>query len=153
MSKLTPQASCSPQPAVPSKRRKQDTSKRAVATIGAYRSKQVGAPSLAGLAADLERQQQLLRSGALDGIEELMLAQANTLDAIFNTLATKALSNIDRVPNVAELQLRTAMKAQAQCRVTLEALTVIKNPRSLAVIQQANITNGHQQINNELQAL
>jgi len=148
MSNVSIQPPCSLPPMAQAKKSKQDTTKRAVATIGAYRSRQAGAPSLRKLASDLEQQTQRLRDGQLGDIEELMLAQANTLDAIFNTLATKALSFIDRVPNVAELQLRTAMKAQAQCRVTLEALAAIKNPRSVALIQQTNIAAGPQQINN-----
>ena len=142
----------SPSPAAPalSKRVKprRDTSKRAVATIGAYRLGQANAPSLLALAADLEQQTQQLRDGEMAGIEELMLAQANTLDAIFNKLALKAVYVMDRFPNQGETYLRTAIKAQSQCRVTLEALAAIKNPRSVAVIQQANIAAGPQQINN-----
>ena len=43
--------------------------------------------------------------------------------------------------------LRLAFKAQAQCRQTLETLSTIKNP-PVIFAKQANISNGHQQINN-----
>ena len=41
-----------------------------------------------------------------------------------------------------------ALKAQAQCRATLEALAEIKNPRPVSFVKQANIANGPQQVNN-----
>ena len=46
---------------------------------------------------------------------------------------------------------RQALKAQAQCRATLEALAEIKNPRPVAFVKQANISGGHQQVNNGMQ--
>ena len=50
------------------------------------------------------------------------------------------------IPNL-ETFLRLALKAQAQCRCTLEALSNIKNP-PVVFAKQANISQGHQQINN-----
>jgi hypothetical protein len=44
--------------------------------------------------------------------------------------------------------LRLALKAQSQCRTTLETLDLIRNPRSVAFVRQANIANGPQQVNN-----
>jgi hypothetical protein len=46
-----------------------------------------------------------------------------------------------------ELHLRLAFKAQNQCRMTLETLSNIKNPPFIYA-KQANISNGHQQVNN-----
>jgi hypothetical protein len=43
--------------------------------------------------------------------------------------------------------MRVALKAQAQCRATLETLAAIKNP-PLVYAKQANVTTGPQQINN-----
>lgn len=40
-----------------------------------------------------------------------------------------------------------AMKAQNQCRMTLEALAAMKNP-PVIFAKQANIAHGHQQVNN-----
>ncbi len=48
----------------------------------------------------------------------------------------------------AETYLRLALKAQSQCRATLETLAEIKNPMTGAYVRQANIAAGHQQINN-----
>jgi hypothetical protein len=43
--------------------------------------------------------------------------------------------------------LRLALKAQTQCRATLETLATIKNP-PIIYAKQANFANGHQQVNN-----
>lgn len=40
------------------------------------------------------------------------------------------------------------LKAQSQCRATLESLAEIKNPKAVAFVQQANIAHGPQQVNN-----
>ncbi len=45
--------------------------------------------------------------------------------------------------------MRLALKAQSQCRATIESLAEIKNPRPVAFVQQANIAHGPQQVNNE----
>ena len=47
-----------------------------------------------------------------------------------------------------EAYLKLALRAQSQCRATLETLAEIKHPRSVAFVEQANIAHGHQQVNN-----
>jgi len=47
--------------------------------------------------------------------------------------------------DAAERYMRLALKAQGQCRATLETLAVIKNPPLFA--RQANITSSPQQVN------
>jgi hypothetical protein len=43
--------------------------------------------------------------------------------------------------------MRLALKAQGQCRATLETLAAIKNP-PVVFAKQRNISHGHQQVNN-----
>ena len=43
--------------------------------------------------------------------------------------------------------MRLALRAQSQCRATLETLAAIKNP-PIVYARQANVTTGPQQINN-----
>ena len=43
--------------------------------------------------------------------------------------------------------MRMALKAQSQCRATLETLATIKNPPAVFA-RQANIAQGPQQVNN-----
>jgi hypothetical protein len=54
---------------------------------------------------------------------------------------------------VVETYLRLALKAQSQCRATLETLAVIKNPQPVAFVHQANIAHGPQQVNNAAASL
>jgi hypothetical protein len=80
--------------------------------------------------------------------ETLLTVQAHTLDAIFNELAQRAALNIGEYLNACETYLRLALKAQSQCRATLETLAAIKNPTPVAFVKQANIAAGPQQVNN-----
>jgi hypothetical protein len=50
--------------------------------------------------------------------------------------------------DASERFMRLALKAQSQCRSTIESLAEIKNPSSVAFVKQANIAKGHQQVNN-----
>lgn len=47
-----------------------------------------------------------------------------------------------------ETYLKLALKAQTQCRTTLQTLAEIKNPQPVSFVKQANISHGPQQINN-----
>ena len=81
--------------------------------------------------------------------EAMLLSQAHTLDALFNSLVMKGLGQT-HMPHY-EAFMRLAFKAQSQCRSTLQTLSDIKNP-SVVYAKQANITNGNQQINNGVPA-
>jgi hypothetical protein len=54
--------------------------------------------------------------------------------------------NCDHVPAF-EANMRMGLRAQSQCRATLETLAAIKNP-PIVYARQANVTTGPQQINN-----
>ncbi len=82
-------------------------------------------------------------------VSSMLLAQAHTLDALFNNLARRAKNQ--QYLNQFETNLRLAFKAQSQCRATLETLAALKNP-PVVFARQANISNGHQQINNGVPA-
>jgi hypothetical protein len=101
-----------------------------------------------GLAEELFDQCRAIQSGNMKRPEAMLSSQAHTLDAIFNTLATRAASNVGHQPETAELYLRLALRAQSQCRAALETLSLLKNPPSIAFVRQANVSNGPQQVNN-----
>ena len=98
--------------------------------------------------AALEKHGKDANAGNLTQGEAMLMAQAHTLDAIFNTLTRRALLNLGQYPDAVERYLRLALKAQSQCRSTLETLAAIKNPPHVAFVKQANIAGGHQQVNN-----
>lgn len=81
--------------------------------------------------------------------EAILPAQAHTLDALFSNLARRAYGNmVEGYGDSAERFLKLALKAQAQSVRTIEALAELKYPKTVSFIGQANIANGHQQINN-----
>jgi len=94
---------------------------------------------------ELSTQIDKVNDGIMKRSEAMLLMQAHTLDGLFNNLAQKAHCQT-HMPHY-ESFLRLAFKAQGQCRSTLETLAAIKNP-PVIYAKQANISNGHQQINN-----
>jgi len=93
-----------------------------------------------------------VQAGDLSDMEEMLTAQATALDSIFTEMARRAALNMGEYINAADTYMRLALKAQSQCRTTIEALAEIKNPRPVAFVRQANISHGPQQVNNGVQA-
>lgn len=91
---------------------------------------------------------QRTREGGTAQADELLTAQAVSLNMMFVELGRRAALNLSEYPKAAETYLRLALKAQSQCRTTLESLAEIRNPRPVAFVKQANIAHGHQQVNN-----
>lgn len=106
-----------------------------------------GETDLQSLVRELGRQVGKVQENDLSRAESLLLTQAHTLDAIFNELARRAALNMGEYINAMDRYLRLALKAQSQCRATLETLATIKNP-PVIYAKQANIANGPQQVNN-----
>ena len=107
-----------------------------------------GAIDLQELVIGLSEQTKKVQDGDMQPIEGMLYRQAKTLETMFTSLARRAAGN-DGLKQF-QVNLTLALKAQAQCRATLEALAEIKNPRSVAFVKQANIANGPQQVNNGL---
>jgi hypothetical protein len=63
-------------------------------------------------------------------------------------MARRAASNMGQYRDSMEVYMKLALKAQSQCRTTLQTLAEIKNPQPVAFVKQANIAHGPQQINN-----
>lgn len=103
------------------------------------------------LVAELQKQIEAVNSGDLARAEGILMAQAHTLDGLFNSLVSRSIRNMGEYMNAAETYMRLALKAQSQCRATLETLAQIKNP-PIVYAKQANISNGPQQVNNGIPA-
>lgn len=90
-----------------------------------------------------------LAKGDTSQIEHYLISQAVALDAIFNEMARRASLNMGTYIEPTETYLRLGLKAQSQCRATLETLAEIKNPRPVYINPgQVNHANGPQQVNN-----
>jgi hypothetical protein len=114
-----------------------------------------GAPAFAhwrtitpGNVADaLEATIEAVRGGDLSALEAMLVSQAFALQSVFTDCATRARAQNSREASGTLMGL--AMKAQAQCRATVQTIGELKAPRSTIFAKQANVNNGgQQQINN-----
>lgn len=88
------------------------------------------------------------KRGGTEQADSLLTSQAIALNAVFLEMSRRAALNMGSHLRATETYMRLALKAQSQCRSTLESLAEIRNPRTVAFVKQANIANGHQQVNN-----
>lgn len=86
-----------------------------------------------------------VRKNDLRECEAMLYSQAHALQAVF----VDALLQVKKQNwfSNSEAYTRIALKAQNQCRMTLETLAQIKNP-PVVFARQANIAQGPQQVNN-----
>ena len=110
--------------------------------------KKFGELGLTELVEALSEQTDMAVGDNSDRAVAMLTAQAHTLDAIFNNLAQRAALNLGEYLETVETYLKLAMRAQSQCRSTWEAVSTIKNPPVAGYVRQANISGGHQQVNN-----
>ncbi|MBC7751254.1 MAG: hypothetical protein H7Z73_05980 [Candidatus Saccharibacteria bacterium] len=85
----------------------------------------------------------LTQDNSMQYVERLLLSQSILLNGMFVSLARKVAVQ-DGLKQY-ETHMRLALKAQSQCRATLETLSAVKNPHLYA--NTANIAH-NQQINN-----
>jgi hypothetical protein len=118
----------------------------AAATVMAYTP---GIPlAIAETAAVLREHCSVLAKQDMRRAEDMLLNQAHALQAMFCDLArtAKKQSSLTQIQTLTAL----ALKAQSQCRATLQTLSDVKYPKQATFINQANIA-GQQQVNNGVQ--
>jgi hypothetical protein len=85
--------------------------------------------------------------GNMKRVESMLFCQAMALQEIFAGFTERAMKQ-NHAPNL-EMFMKMALRAQSQCRATLETLANVKNP-PVVIARQANIAAGPQQVNNDL---
>jgi hypothetical protein len=118
----------------------------AAATVMAYTP---GIPlDIIETAAVLRKHCDVLANQDMRHAEDMLLNQAHALQAMFCDLARTA----KKQSSLTQIQALTvlALKAQSQCRATLQTLSDVKYPKQATFIKQANIA-GQQQVNNGVQ--
>lgn len=106
----------------------------------------IGEDDIGALMGQLSDDVEKVWAGDMKRAEAMLFGQAHALQAIFMSLSRRASSQ--EYLKQWEAYLRMALKAQNQCRMTLETLATIKNP-PVVIARQANINNGgQQQVNN-----
>ena len=98
--------------------------------------------TMRAIMADIDK----VNRGDLSNIEAMLTGQAIALQGIFAEMAVRAAEQTQLKHYQAFFNM--AMKAQAQSRSTIQALVELKYPRQVVITKQANISNGHQQVNN-----
>jgi hypothetical protein len=98
-----------------------------------------------GMLAVLNQQATAVNRGDLSQAEAMLMNQATALQSLFTHLVEQGVRQ-SLMPNIDGF-MRLALRAQSQCRATLETLATIKNP-PIVYARQANVTSGPQQINN-----
>jgi len=97
----------------------------------------------------LSAQTDAVIGGDLRRGEAMLVAQAHTLDSIYNSLIQRAVANADAgYLKATDSFLKMAFRAQSQCRSTWEAVSAIKNPPVIGYAKQANF-GVNQQVNND----
>lgn len=84
-------------------------------------------------------------AGDLAMASKILAAQAITLDSMFAELARRAANNMGEYINAAERYGRLALKAQSNCRATLEALAKLHQPREQTV-RHVHVNEGGQAV-------
>ena len=108
-----------------------------------------GALEMNAVLQELITQSGEVHRGDMKRPEAILVSQAHALNSLFVALACASHENMGGGHcDAADRYLRLALKAQSQCRATLETLAAIKNPPACSIAQQANVTTGPQQINN-----
>lgn len=83
--------------------------------------------------------------GDLKVVNDMLVAQAHSLDAMFAEFARRAALNMADYINATETYGRLALKAQANCRATLEALMKLHQPREQTV-KHVHVNEGGQAV-------
>jgi hypothetical protein len=100
--------------------------RNASAAIGFSRSLLGGkAPTLEDSVGVFADQSRKVVEGDLSSVKAMLSSQAQALDAMFTDFARRSSANLGEYPAAAERYMRLALKAQANCRVTVEALAKI----------------------------
>lgn len=98
----------------------------------------------------LSNSTQKVKNGDLSLLEDTLIGQAQALQALFTTFAQRA--ETQKTTKGFEILMGMSFKAQAQCRATLQTLIELKFPRQATFVKQANISHGHQQVNNGVES-
>lgn len=69
-------------------------------------------------------------------MREMLMTQATDLDVMFAELIGKAATDLDKWPSIAERYVRLALRAQANCRASLDTLARAERARQRALARE-----------------
>lgn len=104
-----------------------------------------GEPQFDDFGRAIKEKAELVSRGDLKLANDMLVAQAHSLDAIFAEFARRAALNMGDYLSATETYARIALKAQANCRATLEALMKLHQPREQTV-KHVHVNQGGQAV-------
>jgi hypothetical protein len=84
-------------------------------------------------------------AGDMRMASRLLASQAVTLDTMFTELARRAANNMGSYPDAADRYMRLALRAQSNCRTTVDALAKLHQPREQTV-RHVHVNEGGQAV-------
>jgi hypothetical protein len=88
-----------------------------------------------------------VKAGDMTEVEAILVSQVTVLNGLFADLVRRSANNIAAdYLEAGERFLKLGLKAQNQCRMTIETLALVKNPP--VFVRQANVAHGAQVVNN-----
>lgn len=87
----------------------------------------------------------LAKAGDLKHQRAMLAAQADALNSIFTEMARRAALNMGEYLGATETYLRLGLKAQAQCRATIEALDSLTSGR-VQTVKHVHVSEGGQAV-------
>ena len=104
-----------------------------------------GEPDMANFGKAIRDEAERARNGDLTLASELLTAQALSLDSMFTEYVRRATMNMGDYPLAMERFAKLAMRAQANCRASLEALAKLHQPREQTV-RHVHVNEGGQAV-------
>jgi hypothetical protein len=102
-------------------------------------------PEIAETSAVLAEEIQRALEGDLSLASRIHTSQAISLDALFTEMARRSGNNMGQYPDAADRYMRLALKAQAACRSSLEALARLHQPRE-QIVKHVHVSEGGQAV-------
>lgn len=102
-------------------------------------------PGLHDYATHVQKVAKAAEAGDIGMASQMLAAQALTLDAMFAELARRTAMNMGDYVNASERYGRLALKAQSNCRATLETLVKLHQPREQTV-RHVHVNEGGQAV-------
>ena len=122
-----------------------DPAAAGMATVKIFNQGSFGSISAMETFAVLNDQIAAVAKGDLSHQRAMLAGQASALNAIFTELARRAGANMGEYINAAQIYMRLALKAQSQCRSTIEALDRLVNGHEQTV-KHVHVGHGGQAV-------
>lgn len=122
-----------------------DPAAHAAAATRMFTQSTFGAQDSTDLFASMLDKGKAAKSGDLGHYKAMLAAQADTLNCIFTEMARRAAVNMGEYIGATESYMRLGLKAQTQCRATIEALDRLTSGR-VQTVKLVHVNEGGQAI-------